>query len=749
MLILTRMIPQSIDSGFFFRLHLHSFAGYVSRFIVTLAVLLFLCAFPASAQLVSEPDIGDGGSPPQEAVQVGVLNNFPPFAFNVRGKLMGFTIDYLDLLAEKTAVSMDLHAGTWEEIYGRFRAGELDAITALSYTEEREDFTRFTEPYYRIPTVVYTREGPFEYKGVRDLTGKVVAIEKGVYYKEYLSEYEGIEIREIEDTDELMRALSFGEVDAVVTNINIGDYVIKQHLLNNVTLAGPINIEEIASEDLRIGVRRELPELAATIRTGMDRVSPLEYSELQDRWVSFSTDDLQDILLPEERTLLSEYEDSYGGVRVAAVDDFHPVQFIDGQGSHAGIVPELLQLVSEKHGIPFTPKPTNSVEASLEALFAGELDLIPAIVPSPYLRERLSFSKPYLSLPLVIATRSSEFFVGDPRTLEKRRVGIYARGDLRSVLQNKYPELVLQPVESVRDGLERVRDGEDFGFIGSIPEIAYAIQEHDFYNIKVSGRLEEERTFSAAVAPGNEELLRVVEKALLAVGEEERQSVINRWISVNLEERIDRRILWQAGIVIAVIGVMIAVWLRSVHKYNDELSAAYKLLEEKNRELETLSVTNRLTGLFNRGKLDWELDRELERAERYDRGFSLIMFDIDGFKSINDRFGHQKGDEILIGVAEVIRDRVRGADIPGRWGGEEFMLLCPETTRSGAVELAETLRNDIEGKEFGIAERVTASFGVAEYRSGERREQLIERVDRGLYEAKRLGKNRVVHTDAA
>jgi polar amino acid transport system substrate-binding protein len=387
---------------------------------------------------------------------------------------------------------------------------------------------------------------------------------------------------------------------------------------------------------------------------------------------------------------------------------------------------------------------TDSFDQAVGMLTKGEVDLLPAVLPTAGLRETVAVSKPYLSLPLVIATRKKEFFVGDPGNLSGNSVGILGRGTMPDVLSQKYPGIEFTTVDSTREGLERVVDEQDFAFIGTVPAIAYAIQEYGFYNIKISGRLEEKRAVSAAVAEEDRRLLAVVEKALRSIRVEERESVVDHWISVSVERRVDRTVLWQILIGVAVVAVVAAAWIRKVHSYNAELSAAYRMLEEKNAELETLSVTNQLTGLYNRNKLDTELAREVARSNRYASPLAVIMLDLDGFKEINDRFGHQSGDTVLRAVAERVRYVVRTADIPGRWGGEEFLVICPETDLTGAEELAERLRQEISATPSVAGGRVTGSFGVSRHLHGEGAEELIRRVDKNLYHAKREGKNRVV-----
>jgi len=156
-----------------------------------------------------------------------------------------------------------------------------------------------------------------------------------------------------------------------------------------------------------------------------------------------------------------------------------------------------------------------------------------------------------------------------------------------------------------------------------------------------------------------------------------------------------------------------------------------------------LAETDRLTGLFNKGKFNEVLKKEIERVKRYKRPLSLIIFDIDHFKRINDTYGHKVGDEVLKELAKVIKKSVRKTDFVARWGGEEFVILALETDLEGAFKLAEKIRKTVEEHEFPTVKNVTVSLGVAQYIDGESPEDFIIRADMALYKAKEGGRNRV------
>ena len=162
------------------------------------------------------------------------------------------------------------------------------------------------------------------------------------------------------------------------------------------------------------------------------------------------------------------------------------------------------------------------------------------------------------------------------------------------------------------------------------------------------------------------------------------------------------------------------------------------------KELERLSVTDKLTGLYNRNKLDDVLEQEYFRAIRYDRQFSILMADIDHFKEVNDTYGHVAGDKVLEAIGRMLKENTRIVDTSGRWGGEEFIMICPETECSQAVQIAEKIRSMVEQHNFTPAGRITWSIGIAEFHHEKSISSLIEKADDALYRAKKEGRNRVV-----
>lgn len=181
-----------------------------------------------------------------------------------------------------------------------------------------------------------------------------------------------------------------------------------------------------------------------------------------------------------------------------------------------------------------------------------------------------------------------------------------------------------------------------------------------------------------------------------------------------------------------------------------DITKRKKMDEEKEKltkELKRLARTDGLTGILNRQYLDKRLESEAQRAKRYGHLLSVIMLDIDHFKEVNDNFGHQMGDKVLKMIAKSIKETIRANDFVGRYGGEEFFVVCVETAMDEATRVAERIRAAIEQlqakDEKRLPVKVTASFGVAQYNESETLDSLLTRVDNVLYKAKNEGRNRV------
>jgi diguanylate cyclase (GGDEF)-like protein len=194
----------------------------------------------------------------------------------------------------------------------------------------------------------------------------------------------------------------------------------------------------------------------------------------------------------------------------------------------------------------------------------------------------------------------------------------------------------------------------------------------------------------------------------------------------------DDSVMEELSPVVAALGqIIVARWDREARK-NAEI------------ELQRAAATDALTGIANRRQLELQLSAFVKRAQRYSEPLSLLMLDIDHFKQVNDQYGHDAGDKVLVELVQQILASIRDADLLGRWGGEEFLLILPQTSVEAGQPLAERIRRNVETHAFPNPRTVTISLGLVTLRKDESPESLVQRADAALYQAKGSGRNRVV-----
>ena len=199
-----------------------------------------------------------------------------------------------------------------------------------------------------------------------------------------------------------------------------------------------------------------------------------------------------------------------------------------------------------------------------------------------------------------------------------------------------------------------------------------------------------------------------------------------------------------ALLVLLISSYIAHVIYRAILGKEEQLFEENKKLENQYKIVEKLSITDGLTNLYNRHKIEDILIHEIKRCDRTGEVFSLIVIDIDHFKQVNDNYGHFVGDEVLRSFASILQESIRETDVVGRWGGEEFIILCIDTDIEGTKELAEKIRETVDSHKFDYVDHKTASFGIAAFEPGMTTDSLFVKADKALYQAKETGRNKVV-----
>ena len=419
-------------------------------------------------------------------------------------------------------------------------------------------------------------------------------------------------------------------------------------------------------------------------------------------------------------------------------------------GQHVGISADYLRIISEHSNIAFNLIHTDSWEESLDALAAGTCEVTVMLNQTPERLAFIDFTEPYFEQANVFVTNKSMPFLSGYDSVGENVLGLVRNYRHAEYVARYYPELTIKLVNNETEGMLMLASGELDVFVGSLLSVTSRIQRLGLLDLKVAGLAKPHDVLRMGAIKGSPQVIERLNAAIRTIDESQHVEIFQRWNNIKVIDEVDYRYVYaMLGVFLLFIALMI--WRNQyVTRFNRKLMTKNDLLEslqeellEKNKALEFLSTHDQLTELHNRHYMLQRCEEEIHRSSRFESSSCLIIIDIDFFKQINDKHGHSTGDLILKELTTLIKNTIREIDVISRWGGEEFLVLCPETNMTEANALAVRLNNQIEAHAFIHVGRLTCSFGVAEYVEGESFVQWFDRADGALYEAKSAGRNKI------
>ncbi|WP_127471120.1 diguanylate cyclase [Thiomicrorhabdus aquaedulcis] len=462
------------------------------------------------------------------------------------------------------------------------------------------------------------------------------------------------------------------------------------------------------------------------------------------------------IYQPENHTLHLSHDEKqwiqdHPVIKVAIDPHWAPLEFVNDNGQHSGVASAYLAHITAMTGLKFVADTESTWSDAVRKVKFRELDMFSAVLPTSERQNYVQFTQAYLSAPTVIATQQGVDYIDKMSKLEGKVITVVENYAIHETLHNNYPNLTLNLVQSPTEGLEAVSQGKAFAYIDHVAVITHYLNSMNVRNVQINGETPIKSDVAMAIRKDWPELHSIIQKALNTLDTATHQHLTQRWINTQEPPKIN----WQWIVIILspllVLVVFGGLYLFKLRRLNTQLSQSNLTLKEtkeqlqaSNLRLEALSATDFLTGIANRKQLEHMLEYEHVKAQRYHQSVCLLMIDLDYFKNVNDHYGHQVGDEVLKKVTAWIEKQVRKSDTFGRWGGEEFMLICPSTLHESAQLLAEKIRYGVSQLEFSQPIVQTLSIGVACYKTDENLPDWIKRADERLYHAKHMGRNQVV-----
>lgn len=379
-----------------------------------------------------------------------------------------------------------------------------------------------------------------------------------------------------------------------------------------------------------------------------------------------------------------------------------------------GIGVDFWKLIAKKAKLKYKFKLVKYWNNVLKDIKEKKADLTINTSETPDRKKYALFSKPYVSFPLAIICRNDEEFksINDIKS-----IAVGKNFTAEKLMKEHFPNLNYIETKTVFDALKLVTNKKAQCAVDILPVILWSINKNHLMNLQIAFKTPFKFHVQIMIRKDKPDLLVKINKAIDEITPEEKRKIINRYLKtvvVEKENRINKIILL---LLITVIVFALLVYIGNKRRV---------------KKIQKLAEYDELTGILNRRGV-------LSRIKDVKFG-SILFLDVDRFKKINDTYGHEFGDFVLSEIGKILKETYRKSDIVGRWGGEEFIVVLPETPYEDALKLAEKLRKIIENHDFkGV--KVTISIGVSEY-TGDI-EDSLKRADKALYDAKNSGRNQV------
>jgi len=460
-------------------------------------------------------------------------------------------------------------------------------------------------------------------------------------------------------------------------------------------------------------------------------INPIKINEIKRLYLllgitTYSEVDFNNFIFDENKVPLTTIENNYlKNNEFSLINELQniPFSFIE-HNKIQGIQSDLIKLLYEKIDIKISNKKLNNLY----------FDIIYSTKNYNY--KDMIHSKPLLTIPISLVTRSDINENIKLSDLKDKKIAILKNLDIDEKLKNTYKNINFVFVNNKQEAFDLIKKEEIYGFIDNTFSLSYTISKNHPSNIKISENLPFHTYLRISTKKENFLLIDIINKAIPYLEEEKKENILKKYQLIIIEQIDDNSLIYKFIIPLLFIILIFSIL---VNKMNNEINRKNKSEEE----LKDFANKDGLTSLYNKRKIDSIIKSEILNSETKDQTFSILFFDIDDFKLINDNFGHIVGDEVLKKLCNLISENIRQTDIFGRWGGEEFIVILSNTTTNKAFILADDLRKLVYENDFCLNKPISISIGITQYCENDSAEDIIKRADKAMYYVKKRGKNSV------
>jgi PAS domain S-box-containing protein len=529
----------------------------------------------------------------KDVLIIACFGNYAPFSFSdYEGKPAGMVIDFWRLWAQKTGRAITFRIfNDWTESIHDLKSGIVDIHSGLLRSQAREDWIGFSQPFYEIKTTLFY---PMKYGKVSNLAqlkDQKVGVIRGSFQEEYLHrQYPGVNIVTFRNNEEMAIAASNGQLRAFLSELP-GMLV----TLNRLGTAGEIDLSKdlLFSNKVSACVRKGNNDLLAIINHGLEQIAHQELAAIESRWITnpdarYFKARLAQLTLTAAETLWLR---DHPALRVAGPRAFPPFQYIEEDGSVAGMASDYIRILSEQLGVRMEVQTDLMWPEVLQNAKDRKLDLLSCTARTADRETYLTFTNPYLSFPMVIISQKDGPFIGGLQDLYGKKVAVIRKASTYEWLQRDQIGIEPHFVNSPLEALEAVSVGLAEAHVGNLAAISYLIEKNGLTNLKVAAPTDYGNyDLHFAVRSDWPELVSILNKALDSISQEKHNAIRQKWIAVRYEYGLDpdylKTIGIRIGVAVAVILILTLLWnwqirlneerFRGLIEYGTDIILAFK-----------------------------------------------------------------------------------------------------------------------------------------------------------------------------
>lgn len=680
--------------------------------------------------------------------------DYPPYVgLSPSGEAQGLLIDVWRLWSEQVGIPVEFIPRDIIEGLGLVETKKADVALFYPTNKSTPPGTLFTKPMYEARGQVFinkkiTGKNGHQLNSLADLGKELEKHTFGIWEESTLKEqlleqYPRLNLQYFNSVSAMLTAAENNEISGMIAFADLMQAKLVKANLQ--TLFYSVETHKFAIS-LAPVIHSDNKRLMQIINQGLEELDLKALINIENNWLQASQGEFY-FKRKSQKALLTESEKEYiasaKDFKLGVIRNLSPIEFVNDKNKFSGINADFIKLISERTELGFNEVIFETWNDAYNALLADEIDLLGNITKTAERERLLLFTDSYWKLPWGVVHHQ---ILGRQTKLEDfygKKIAIVKGSYLINLIMENYPNIEFKVVDNREQAITELQHYKVDGYMTSIASAAHLLRQEQNINLMMSvieGVNENKSHFGVGQKLGK--LKTIINKGLLTISEKEKQKIYDKWLTIEIKTGLDRVIVWQnaakVGGVVLVILVLILLWNRRLKR-----EVKYRQMLEK--KMKHMATHDELTGLENRVLLQDRLDNAIEFHQRQSLKLAVLFIDLDGFKIINDTYGHDIGDELLQQVAQRFQGCVRSSDTVVRFGGDEFVLLLTGLhTIKEASNVAEKVLKVIQ-KEFQLSKanvEVGCSIGISIYPDdANNTRDLLKISDTLMYKVKTKGKN--------